>query len=125
MGRNQSRPICFPILGLIIIIRRSTRPSPGKSKSCFSLSLALMKMHEEDLGQNNLFFRPTPPLLSLLSHCSSDFFGSTQDFGQLVILSFASVSAAAILYTIYMYRVRKHLFHFDKLCSNICLQGHF
>ncbi|CAA6669283.1 unnamed protein product [Spirodela intermedia] len=28
------------------------------------------------------------------------------------------------LYTIYIYRVRKHLFHFDKLCSNICLPGH-
>ncbi|CAA7406232.1 unnamed protein product [Spirodela intermedia] len=63
-------------------------------------------------------------ILDLMAYVMGIIISHPQDFGQLVVLSFASVSSAAILYTIYIYRVRKHLFHFDKLCSNICLPGH-
>jgi len=37
-------------------------------------------------------------------------------FGLLVILSFGSVCIGAVSYSIYSYRMRGHLFHFDRLC---------
>ncbi|KAJ9545229.1 hypothetical protein OSB04_024936 [Centaurea solstitialis] len=37
------------------------------------------------------------------------------DFWKLVIMSFGLVTVAAVMYNVHIYRVRKHLFHFEKL----------
>ena len=38
-----------------------------------------------------------------------------QDFGITICMSFISVLIAAVLYSLHVYRVRGHLFHFDRL----------
>ncbi|XP_068668827.1 solute carrier family 40 member 1-like [Aristolochia californica] len=54
-------------------------------------------------------------MLDLMNYIMGIIISNPQEFGKLVIISFSWATLAGILYTIHIYRVRKHLFHFDKL----------
>lgn len=56
-------------------------------------------------------------MLDLLTYIMGIVVSDPRDFGLLVILSFIIVSSAAILYTLHCYRIRKHLFHFEKILA--------
>ncbi|KAJ3676476.1 hypothetical protein LUZ60_003888 [Juncus effusus] len=56
-------------------------------------------------------------MFDLLTYIMGIIISDPKDFGQLIILSFFLVSTSAVMYTFHVYRVRKHLFHFDKLFS--------
>ncbi|XP_073526277.1 uncharacterized protein [Phyllobates terribilis] len=40
-----------------------------------------------------------------------------EDFWKLILISFSLVTASAIIYTVHVWRVRKHLFHLEKLSN--------
>ena len=41
-----------------------------------------------------------------------------QDFSKLIVLSLSLVTCAVAMYTLHVYRVRKHLFHLEKISRN-------
>ncbi|KAI3473110.1 hypothetical protein Pfo_030402 [Paulownia fortunei] len=58
-------------------------------------------------------------VLDLMTYIMGIIISNPQDFWKLTMLSFLLVTLAAILYSLHIYRVRKHLLHFDKLLALI------
>lgn len=56
-------------------------------------------------------------VFDLLTYIMGIIISDPRDFSQLIVLSFFLVTCAAVMYTMHVYRVRKHLFHFDKILA--------
>ncbi|XP_042052633.1 solute carrier family 40 member 2-like isoform X1 [Salvia splendens] len=54
-------------------------------------------------------------MMDLMTYIMAILISNPKDFWKLIVLSFVVATLAAILYTVHIYRVRKHLIHWDKL----------
>lgn len=60
--------------------------------------------------------------MDLLAYIMGVVVPNPKDFWVLILISFVVVTLAGILYTVHIWRVRKHLFHFEKLYGFVQLQ---